>query len=69
MGPSSQFSTKLLQRTQHFYGFFYVHIVFTAVRETKTPTTKIKRAEKQFVVKDTQNRCLVSHNSLGGIVA
>ena len=24
MGPSSQFSTKVPQRTQHFYGFFYV---------------------------------------------
>ena len=42
MGPSSQFSTKPLQRTQHFYGFFYVQIVFSSVGETKRPTRKSK---------------------------
>ena len=36
MGPSSQFSTKVPQRSQHFYGFsMIVQIVFTAVGETK----------------------------------
>ena len=41
--------------TADFYGFFYVwshvQIVFTAVGETKKPTRKIKRTEKQFVVR------------------
>ena len=40
------FSTKLLQRTQHFYGFFYVQIVFTAVGETKKPTRKNQKGSE-----------------------
>ena len=46
MGPSSQFSTKVPQRSQHFYGFsMIVQIVFTAVGETKKPTRKSKVRE------------------------